>query len=281
MRDSGDPNSVFDLLPADLTIYALGSLLAARWSRSGDPRTPTAAWLVTGGTLYATLHCMGTAGLGGGSWLAVALMVPSSAGSLVCAVIAGRLNAGAGDDAIYRIAREAGPLWNIVKTLGQIVIFWGSFLVLFPLALSTIERAAGLPAFEFPAQRLLASGFFLLGGAIALWSAWVMATVGQGTPLPLDQTRRLVVRGPYRYVRNPMAIAGPLQGIAVGLALGSPTAMLYAALGWIAWECAARPSEEHDLEARFGPAYVRYKNNVDCWRPRWRPWSEPEDDLDC
>ena len=45
-----------------------------------------------------------------------------------------------------------------------------------------------------------------LGIAIYLWCAWDFATSGRGTPGPYDPPRDLVVRGLYRYVRNPMYI---------------------------------------------------------------------------
>ena len=45
----------------------------------------------------------------------------------------------------------------------------------------------------------------ILGASLALWCVLLFAVVGRGTPLPFDPPR-LVVRGPYRLVRNPMAL---------------------------------------------------------------------------
>src|SRR4030066_2061855 len=52
----------------------------------------------------------------------------------------------------------------------------------------------------------LAIGILLLilGAAIYSWTVWDFATIGKGTPLPLDAPKKLVVRGLYRYTRNPM-----------------------------------------------------------------------------
>ncbi len=106
------------------------------------------------------------------------------------------------------------------------------------------------------------------GWALAYTSAAFMVVKGQGTPLPADCPRELVIAGPYRYVRNPMAMGSFAQDVAVGLFLGSPLVTLYALVGPVGWNYFVRPWEELDLERRFGEAYVRYREGVRCWVPR-------------
>lgn len=97
-----------------------------------------------------------------------------------------------------------------------------------------------------------------------------MATLGEGTPLPTATASKLVIAGPYIWIRNPMAVAGILQGIAVGWWLGSPAALAYACAGIAVWHYLVRPSEEADLLMRFGNDYERYRKSVGLWIPRIR-----------
>jgi len=73
--------------------------------------------------------------------------------------------------------------------------------------------------------------------------------------------------GPYRWVRNPMAVAGIVQGIGVGMVLSSWLVVAYAVVGSVVWNAAVRPLEEADLAARFGDDFARYRAAVRCWLP--------------
>lgn len=169
-----------------------------------------------------------------------------------------------------REARPANWRWNVAKTLTQTVAFWTVFLFLIPAGFLELESALGLDGWRFtgPAGTWVGVALFCVGGALGLTSGLVMAVRGGGTPLPADCARELVVSGPYRYLRNPMAVAGLTQGFAVGLILGSPTVILYAVAGGPVWHVFVRPWEEADLEARFGEPYRRYRARVRCWWPR-------------
>ncbi len=114
---------------------------------------------------------------------------------------------------------------------------------------------------------LVGSGVLLLYKTVALF-----ATIGEGTLAPWDPPRRLVVQGPYRYVRNPM-ISGVLS-VLLGEAvlLGSVPLLLWF-LAFFAVNAIIMPSiEEPLLESRFGGDYATYKRNVPRWIPRPKPW---------
>ena len=173
-----------------------------------------------------------------------------------------------------RVARPAPASWNVAKTLGQIVVFWSTFLFILPAIVYRLEQLAGLDGLRFASRLSRIAGVVLFAGASALGftSGMVMAVRGRGTPLPADCPRVLVIAGPYRYVRNPMAIAGLSQGAAVGLYLGSPTVLLYVLIGALLWNFWARPWEEADLERRFGEPFRAYCDAVRCWWPRVGPY---------
>lgn len=111
-----------------------------------------------------------------------------------------------------------------------------------------------------------------LGLLLVYRTVSLFATVGDGTLAPWDPPRRLVVRGVYRYVRNPM-ISGVLF-VLLGEAIVAGSLSLF---GWFvaffAINSVTMPLiEEPALEDRFGNDYVAYKSNVPRWIPRLRPW---------
>ena len=124
-------------------------------------------------------------------------------------------------------------------------------------------------------QPIVAAVLFVGMSALNVATGITLAVRGRGTPLPLACPRELVISGPYRYVRNPMAVAGIGQGVAIGLWFGSLLILLYAAAGAVVWHVFVRPAEEDDLSARFGPAYDVYRKSVPLWWPRGQPYVAP------
>jgi protein-S-isoprenylcysteine O-methyltransferase Ste14 len=114
---------------------------------------------------------------------------------------------------------------------------------------------------------LVAIGLVLLASTIKLF-----ASVGRGTLAPWDPTTRLVVRGPNRYVRNPM-ISGVLFALLGEAALAGSLPLLLWFGAVFAVNAVYLPLvEEPGLSRRFGDDYATYKANVPRWLPRIRPW---------
>ena len=255
----------------DIPLFVVASALVAlgiRWATC-----VAAPWtlLVTAGiVLYATLT--GQAG-----WGAVA-MIAASAGS----VLAGMLVLW---DRIpmttflvgpfaFRPARRVEGNAPLVATLLQMMAFWTLFLVVLPLPMIWLERrwqvAAVLPEAARLVTVLAGVALLLAASLLGVASAVTMARRGRGTPLPGAMANELVVAGPYQWVRNPMAVAGIAQGVAVGLLGASWLVILYSLAGGVLWHLLVRPEEERDLAGRFGEEYARYSARVRCWVPRLR-----------
>lgn len=110
----------------------------------------------------------------------------------------------------------------------------------------------------------------LAGGTLAVWCVLTFAFVGKGTPAPFDPPRRLVIAGPYRYVRNPMYIGAGLALGGAAVFYGSLTLLGYAALFLVATHVFVVLYEEPTLARLFGEEYHAYRDAVRRWWPRLR-----------
>lgn len=171
------------------------------------------------------------------------------------------------------------PLWWILlKILFQTVIFWSLFLFVIPFGLMWLESLCNWVRSSFSGQQVLGVVLFILGGSLGLTSGVTMGIYGRGTPLPIDTARELVIVGPYRYVRNPMAIAGLTQATAVGIFFGSWLTLVYVIIGFFLWNYYVRPLEEQDLQHRFQEEYSRYQCAIRCWIPSFQGYCPPDKD---
>lgn len=164
-------------------------------------------------------------------------------------------------------------IWRHVRAA---VLLPGTVTVPIPAALLAIEGAdigwglAGLWA----ALPLVAGAALVLAG-LAVWYATVtlFARVGGGTLAPWDPTRKLVVLGPYRYVRNPMIIGVLLVLLGEAVLFGSPWILAWAAAFFAVNAVWFPLVEEPGLVQRFGREYQDYGRAVPRWLPRRRPWT--------
>lgn len=172
----------------------------------------------------------------------------------------------------FRPARpRRTPVAHVLATAAQIVVFWGLFLVVLPLVIHAFEDRWRLALPLPPGVAGVGAVVVAAASALGLWSAASITSKGDGTPLPSAMPNKLVVAGPYRFIRNPMALAGIAQGVGVGLMLSSWMVVAYALAGSLVWNYAIRPHEEADLSTAFGDEYRAYAREVRCWVPRLRP----------
>ncbi len=151
------------------------------------------------------------------------------------------------------------PVW-LARQNGITLAIGGSFL-------QRLSQLAGL-------------ALVVLGLGLFAASLRRFATEGRGTLAPWDPPRRLVVRGPYRYVRNPM-ISGVLFVLfGEALLLRSRPHLTWALLFLVVNLIYIPLLEEPLLERRFGTSYQEYRRHVPRFLPRRRPWQPAAEDPD-
>lgn len=98
-------------------------------------------------------------------------------------------------------------------------------------------------------------------------------TKGRGTLAPWDPPRRLVVTGPYRYVRNPMISGVIFLLFGLALLLRSRPHAAWAGTFLLVNAAYIPLLEEPDLAIRFGRDYDDYRKHVRRFVPRATPWT--------
>jgi protein-S-isoprenylcysteine O-methyltransferase Ste14 len=156
----------------------------------------------------------------------------------------------------------------LLKNLVFTLLIPGAVAFYIPLRIA--DSRFGEAASNGSLPTILALPVLLLGTAVYLWCLWDFAVFGRGTPAPIDAPKRLVVRGLYRYVRNPMYIG--VLTVIVGWALffGDTRLLVYAAGVAVVFHTVVVVLEEPMLRRQFGDSYQRYCAAVGRWIPKLR-----------
>jgi protein-S-isoprenylcysteine O-methyltransferase Ste14 len=160
-------------------------------------------------------------------------------------------------------------MFVLVRTVTYAALFIAFVLLYLP---SRVLDWAGVgrPA-AFGAPQVLALAVGAVGAAIALWCVFTFAFVGRGTPAPFDPPHRLVVRGPYRRVRNPMYLGAAVALGAASLYYQSLALLAFTAGFLLVTHLFVIGYEEPALRRTFGEQYDTYCRDVRRWLPRLVP----------
>jgi protein-S-isoprenylcysteine O-methyltransferase Ste14 len=155
--------------------------------------------------------------------------------------------------------------WRLIKTVIFTVVVPGTVAIYVPQTLRDRVAADHVSSPVFSGVSLV---LFLCGAAIYLWCAWDFAVKGLGTPAPIDAPRVLVVKGLYRFTRNPMYV-----GVAAMIAgqagyYRSASIGIYLLIVLLAFHTVVRLYEEPTLRRLFGEQYRGYCRTVPRWLPR-------------
>jgi protein-S-isoprenylcysteine O-methyltransferase Ste14 len=117
-------------------------------------------------------------------------------------------------------------------------------------------------------QHLLGMVCITLGTALLAACIWEFARSGRGTLAPVDPPKHLVVRGLYRYVRNPMYLSVTTIVLGEALLARSWTLFAYWAIWFVLVNLFVIGYEEPTLRHQFGTEYEQYTRRVGRWLPR-------------
>jgi protein-S-isoprenylcysteine O-methyltransferase Ste14 len=149
-----------------------------------------------------------------------------------------------------------------IKNLLFTVFVPGTVGVYVPLLLAGGESPAAVWA------TALALPVLAAGAAIYGWCVWDFAHFGRGTPAPVDAPKRLVVRGLYRYTRNPMYVGVLVVILGWAILFQAGVLVVYALLVGSGFHLVVVSYEERHLHRTFGDEYDAYCTRVGRWFPR-------------
>lgn len=126
-------------------------------------------------------------------------------------------------------------------------------------------RGYDLTPDTWQASHFVGIALMVVGTAIVLTCVMRFVTDGKGTISPVDPTKKLVIRGLYRYSRNPMYVGATTLLVGEAIFWWSPELALYAAIVFVAFNLVIILHEEPRLRREFGEEYRDYVAQVRRW----------------
>ena len=160
---------------------------------------------------------------------------------------------------------------DLIRTF---IILPGSVLVFIPAIILIITKD-----FEFilPNEHLFYPAIISagIGFLLCFKTVRLFLTQGKGTPAPWNPPKKLVIKGPYCYVRNPMITGAILLLAAESMILKSWAIAIWMIIFFTGKTLYFIFVEEKELKKRFGNPYLLYKSKVPRWIPKLTPWNLP------
>lgn len=160
----------------------------------------------------------------------------------------------------------------ILKALFFTALFPGTITVLVPYLILNSAGLSELPELTFLKVLVIVFGF--TGAVILLYCIWGFAFYGKGTLSTVDPPKVLVVRGFYKYTRNPMYFAVLCILIFEAIFFSSTNIFIYAAVIFLMFHFFVILYEEPHLTREFGERYKRYLSAIPRWGISLNPFSE-------
>ncbi len=149
--------------------------------------------------------------------------------------------------------------FNVLVSVPAIILYFSTFRLI------NLSQPVALVVMAI----LFFCGFYLIISTMRLFSS-----VKFGSPASWNPINKLIVTGPYAYVRNPMLIG-------VFFVLGGECLLFQSMVlsGYLVFFVLINALyfplvEEKELSARYGKVYDIYKANVPRFFPRLTPWKK-------
>jgi len=157
-------------------------------------------------------------------------------------------------------------IFTLARALTYSTLFIGFLLVFLPDRILARTGVTPPPAIgRWQIAGLMAGA---AGAALAIACILTIVFAGKGTPAPFDPPRQLVVRGPYRFVRNPMYVGAAFALAGAASFYQSPALLGYAGLFLFVMWLFVVLYEEPALRQTFDGDYEEYCRQVGRWWPR-------------
>ena len=165
---------------------------------------------------------------------------------------------------------------TLLASLGTLLFL----LLIIPFFLIWIPRRILLAPeniyrFDIGIYRYLGLAPIVLGIVIYIFCSGSFVLVGKSTPIFFTPTKELIVTGLYRFVRNPLYIAGLLVLAGEAILFQSVGIFIYC-LGMFGSFYVIVLMEETLLAEKFGARYEQYCKSVPRWIPRFKAQGEKD-----
>jgi len=170
---------------------------------------------------------------------------------------------------IYQGATTRSKLKIVAIPIG--LIFWFSLGVLLVFASLWLDKFLPVQLLIPTLANISLSVLLLLIGAtLCLWTIYSFVRA-KGSPVPLNPPQRLVTTGLYSWVRNPMVTGWIMMMFGVGVLLNSISLIfIFTPLFLLLNILYLKAIEEKEMEKKFGQEYLKYKESVPMFIPRFR-----------
>ena len=157
------------------------------------------------------------------------------------------------------------PLW--FRFILTIIILPFNVLITIPyIILYYSEHVQRMDPLQW--KTWLGSILILVGLILFIKMLSLFFKTGKGTLASWDPPKCLIIKGPYRYVRNPMITGVLTMLVGQAFLFNSISIMIWAMLFFLINTLYFIFKEEPDLEKRFGDEYAEYRKNVPMWFPK-------------